>query len=232
MRPEQDNSRGATRQELSATAFFAAPPPADSGLPGLPPAQPPDRQRTPSPAVWLPLRTILENLHRSDVPAPSLAAPSCPLAESPACAPLCDAPDSAQNLRVLLARELHRACVTQNAAHSAFLAIQRGRFMEQCGAALGLEPPGLTLFLAGLCPALPPELLDQLPVLQAPLQLLAQANDAPAGLCLALLACIEAADWSACATLLSDTPLSGEQVAFLYGKAAVWTRQVCALGAG
>lgn len=231
MRPEQDNRRGATRQERSATAFFAAPPPADSGLPDLPPAQPPDRQRTPSPAVWLPLRTILENLHHPDVPARCLADPLRPPAASLDRAPLSDSVDNAQHLRVLLAQELHKACVTQHAAHSAFLAIQRGRFLEQCGAALGLETPGLTLFLAGLCPALPPELLDQLPVLQAPLQLLAQANDAPAGLCLALLACIEAADWGACATLLSDTPLSGEQVAFLYGKAAVWTRQVCALGA-
>lgn len=158
-----------------------------------------------------------------------------PIACASACGSLDCALRNASNLavaRFLFAHILSTLRQDKAARDVALVAMQRGRFMELiAGHFVQGGPDALTLFMAGalstldvLC-GLP--LDDVLTLVDAPAEVydILIGEDSSAGLGLELLRlarCIEAGDWDACEPFLASHDWSGEHVAMLYGKAAIW----------
>ncbi len=135
-------------------------------------------------------------------------------------------------LRFLFAHFLAEAGKELEAGDAPLNAIQRGRFLELLAEECSLDVSPENAYLAGGLCAIQEmtgvRLEDLLPLLQTPQQvnelLLAEPEQASDGFQLLNLARhIEAGDWSASQDVLAKFHLSGERVATLYGKAAIWT---------
>lgn len=140
----------------------------------------------------------------------------------------------AKNLRVFaLARALEGVPETPWQREVCFIAVQRGRFLELTATALELSvEEQLPLFLAGLLATLSAiceaSLYDVLHHLHAgaPVSALLHEPGDAASMLFSLLLAIEVRDFDRVAELLAPTPITGEQAALLYGKAAIWSRRV------
>jgi c-di-GMP-related signal transduction protein len=140
----------------------------------------------------------------------------------------------ARNLRVFaLARALDGIPETSWQREVCFIAVQRGRFLELTATALDIPvEQQRSLFFAGLLATLPAiceaSLYDVFHHLHvgAPVSQLLHEPDETASMLFSLLLAIEVRDFDRVAELLAPTPITGEQAALLYGKAAIWSRRV------